>query len=378
MKATDTGSSPEGTGARIGTSRSFSIGAGVLAAILAIGLFIIAPVPRTLPSHVTGDAAVMDAVLPALEKGPRTRLALAQISPDGETVFAGKGADEHAIFEIGSITKTFTGALLAIAIEEGEVTPETTVAEIIPEVDSEAGSITLTELATHRSGLPRLGYTSTAHRAEFFVRSILGRDPYDETDEDLIAILNQQDLPDDPEPEYSNLGFAVLGMVLARAAGTDYPTLLEDRILDPLELNDTSLIWDEQDLPPEPPLGYTVHGDRVEAWAMGASSPAGGIRSSSHDLAIWASAVADGTAPGAAGFEPLDDYTKGRQIGMAWITVPPEAEDEQLVTYHNGGTSGYSSFLGIGEDGYTLVVLADSQTDVDGALDVVKGSGHSE
>lgn len=54
MKATDTGSSPEGTGARIGTSRSFSIGAGVLAAILAIGLFIIAPVPRTLPSHVTG------------------------------------------------------------------------------------------------------------------------------------------------------------------------------------------------------------------------------------------------------------------------------------------------------------------------------------
>ena len=374
----EAGEGTDGFSERTGARRALVIGALVLTTVVAAGLVLIAPVPRTLSPAETGDRAVLDAVLPTLEPGPRTRLSIARISPEGQTRFAGRGADEHTVFEIGSITKTFTGALLAIAIERVEVNAETTLGEVLPEVDSEAGSITLAQLATHRSGLPRVGHESIAAQASFFLDSLTGRDPYDETNEDLIAIVNRQDLPDDPEPAYSNLGFAVLGLALARAAGTDFPALLQDRILTPLELEDTVLVWDEDDLPDDPVLGYTDQGDRVEAWTMAASSPAGGIRSSVHDLAIWAAACADGSAPGAASIEPIIEYTEGRQIGMAWITVPPESAGEQSLVYHNGGTSGFSSFLGIGEDGSAVVVLGDSQTDVDGAMDVVKGGGDDE
>lgn len=355
-----------------GSTKATLAAIAIIAAVVA-GLAVVAPSPRQLSSVQTGSAELIDRLLPHIDGEPLHNLAVAEISPDGQSTFAGRGADEHTEFEVGSITKTFTGALLAVALEEGEVTAETTVSDLFPEVTSASGSITLMELATHSSGLPRVGYESTLEQAEFLISALFNKDPYDESLEDIIEILNSTELDPEPEPAYSNLGFSVLGLALAQAAGSDYESLLQARLFTPLGMDETRLVWDSDDLNADSPSGYSAQGDKVQPWSMEASSPAGGIRSTAHDLAIWAQEMSNRTAPGAKSMDPVADYTNGRKIGMAWITNPPKSRGDQSLISHNGGTSGFSSYMGIAEDGHVIIVLGDTETSVDGVGAIVRG-----
>ena len=145
------------------------------------------------------------------------------------------GAD--TVYDIGSVTKVFTALALADMAAHREVALDDPVAKYLPKgtVMPHDGNreITLADLATHTSGLPL--------RPD----NLAPKDPdnkYAEYSEaDLYAFLAHYK---PPHPigsayDYSNPGFGLLGVALARRAGTDYDTLIERRILKPLGMTDT-------------------------------------------------------------------------------------------------------------------------------------------
>jgi D-alanyl-D-alanine-carboxypeptidase/D-alanyl-D-alanine-endopeptidase len=143
----------------------------------------------------------------------------------------GKAPDGDTVYEIGSITKTFTAALLAQSVRAGQVTLETPVAQLLPDARIPARNgkeITLLDLATQFSGLPRLPLNLLPKDAA---------NPYADYDAArLKAFLADYQLSRDPGEgyEYSNLGFGLLGYALAQSQHTTYPELVAKDVLQPL------------------------------------------------------------------------------------------------------------------------------------------------
>ena len=149
--------------------------------------------------------------------------------------------DGDTIFEIGSVTKVFTSLLLADMVNRKEVALDDPAAKYLPEnvkmPERSGKSITLLDLSTHSSGLPRLPSN---------LKPKDPRNPYaDYSVDDLYQFLSGYELPRDPlsgsEFEYSNLGGGLLGHLLAYRAGTDYESLIGTRITRPLGMPDTGI-----------------------------------------------------------------------------------------------------------------------------------------
>ena len=143
------------------------------------------------------------------------------------------------LFEIGSVTKTFTALLLQDMIERGEMKLDDPVAKYLPEsvkMPTRNGKeITLLHLATHTSGLPDIPDNLDPKRAD---------NPFaDYTVEKMYAFLSGYQLTRDPGAkfEYSNLGMGLLGHVIALKAGTNYESLVVDRICRPLKMDSTRI-----------------------------------------------------------------------------------------------------------------------------------------
>ena len=147
--------------------------------------------------------------------------------------------DGDTIFEIGSISKVFTSLLLADMVKRKEVTLDDPAAKYLPEhvrmPERSGRAITLLDLSTHSSGLPRVPGNLNPKDPN---------NPYaDYSVDDLYEFLSGYTLPRDPgsEVEYSNLGGGLLGHILAHRAGTDYETLVRVRITEPLGMPDTGI-----------------------------------------------------------------------------------------------------------------------------------------
>ena len=301
------------------------------------------------------------------------------VSPGGETYLSrgvravGKqgAVDEDTLFEIGSITKTFTGLLLADMVRRGEVSLDDPVAKYLPpqaapprEGDRQ---ITLLDLATQHSGLPRMP-------ANFAPAD--PRDPYvDYTAEKLYADLPRETLA---KPigtyGYSNLGMGLLGHVLGRAAKSDYATLVRERITGPLGMTVTAF-----DVPPalaeRAAQGHDTEGaapSPVPAWTWtraSALTAAGGLRSTAREMLRYLAANAGLVETRLAG--PMAEAQRERAeagssemgIGLAWH-LKKTAKGPLL--WHNGGTGGFHSFCGFDPATRTgVVVLANGSGSID-------------
>ncbi|MCC9194392.1 beta-lactamase family protein [Arthrobacter sp. zg-Y916] len=332
------------------------IAGGAAAAVVLLCGLAAAPWPPKLSGNVTGDAALAERVRPLLT-APANQVSVAWI--DGDNVrYAGFGADELTEYEIGSVSKTFTSSLLADAVERGEVTLETTVADILgkdlTDPDAEIGTVTLAELASHRSGLPRLAAGIDA-LPSLLVGQLLNRDPYTATPAQILTQAQSAGLNNRGAVAYSNLGYAFLGQLLAKAAGTSWEELLADRVLTPLALKETYAPVTAENLPDGAPTGRSAAGRPEGAWTLAGSAPAGGIRSTAADLARYAQAQLDGTAPGAAALEP--QWGDGdRRYGLGWVT---EERGGREITWHNGQTGGFWSMVALDrESGRAVVMLS--------------------
>src|SRR5688572_7395242 len=148
----------------------------------------------------------------------------------------GRPLDGETVFQIGSVTKVFTGLLLADMVVRGEVGLDDPAAKYLPpgaRMPQRGRPITLIDLSKHWSALPSMptNFALTARPNPYEAYSA----------EQLYAFLNSYELPREPGTQaYSNLGVALLGRLLARQAGMDYEALLRQRVLGPLGLNNTS------------------------------------------------------------------------------------------------------------------------------------------
>ncbi|GAA0250629.1 serine hydrolase domain-containing protein [Cryptosporangium japonicum] len=335
------------------------IAVGVVVAALAL---LGGPAPHHLRDTHRGDDALARRVLDVVgdEAGGYRGLAVARVDRSGTaTTLVGDDAGGPR-FEIGSIGKVFTGMLLADLVAAGDVRADETLRTAFPDVrftDPAVGDATLAELASHRSGLPRLGGGPATVLSGAWT-NVTGGDPYGQSVEDLLREAAGTSVGGGRgEVRYSNLGLALLGHALAARTGTPYPQLVTERILRPLGMSGTTIDagpdrgWAE---------GATASGRRTAAWTGLGYAPAGvGVRSTAADLAKLVTATMDGTAPGADATTPRWADGDERRVGYAWFT-------DGDITWHNGGTGGFRSYVGLDRAaGEGVVVLGNTNRDVE-------------
>lgn len=293
-------------------------------------------------------------------------------SVDGKISFAGfasaqdnrKDYHEKVLFEIGSITKVFTGLLLAQAVLEGKVTLDTPVSQWLGEdvkfADPRVGAITLKQLSTHTSGLPRLPGNH--------MMGIKEGDPYAAYDEKLLkAFLSTTHLKGDgPFPcSYSNLGVGLLGHLLGKVYNSTWEEAVISRICKPLGLDATRMTITGSKLPLAPPH----HGKKeASSWHFDTIAGAGGLRSTATDLLKFGQAMAKPeSTPLAAAFalamKPHAENPGSGQIGLG----PFISKRDGVVTYdHDGGTGGYRSGLQVIPEKNIVRVVLINNTQLDG------------
>lgn len=259
-----------------------------LPAVLALaGLTTLIPPAAAAQQHFPAESDLELMIRYLVEDGEAPGMVLGVLEPDGSTKVVSYGSAGEAashelgpgsVFEIGSITKTFTATLLADMVLRGVVSLDDPVSTYLPaevRVPSRNGrEITLLHLATHRSGLPSEPDDMGAAGAD-------GARPY--TPEQAYAFLSRHQLRRDPGAayEYSNFGFALLGHALARAAGVGYPELVRSRILEPLGMDDTGFGDDAGDQLVRGHANGEPAPYRTD-WSIFAS--AGALRSTAPDL----------------------------------------------------------------------------------------------
>ncbi|WP_433556805.1 serine hydrolase domain-containing protein [Pseudonocardia xinjiangensis] len=333
------------------TRRGATAGVVAVSIVLALTVGLLArPAPSRLPAGHVGDAALA-ALAREVVGEDRPALAVAVVTA-GEVRTAAVGAGLEDRFEIGSVSKGLTGLLFEDMIERGEVSPETRVGDLVT-LDGPVAEVTLAQLATHASGLPP--QPSTAGQfVDNFWSSLTAGNPYDGTVAQRLADLGGTELGA-PPGTYSNVAFELLGAALAGAAGTPFPRLLAERVLTPIGMSDTSVPVSPADLGPRDLRGETAGGRLADPWVGEAVGPAGGLRANVSDMATLARALVVGAAPGIGALSPRGVLDEDR-IGWAWITtVVPGSE--RSVVWHNGGTGGFTSFIGIDRAAGTAVVL---------------------
>lgn len=274
-----------------------------------------------------------------------------------------KPLDGDTVFEIGSITKGFTGILLADMARKGEVALDDPAQKYLPEgvkmPQKGEKAITLRDLSTHRSGLPRL--PSNLKPADKM-------NPYaDYGAAQLYEFLNGHTLRREPGEayEYSNLGAGLLGHLLARRAGKGYEALLRERVLDPLGMKDTRITLTEG-MQARLAQGHGMQLEAVKNWDLDVLAGAGALRSTANDMMRLMEAMMGGKGPLAESIRMAVSERRPAApklaIGLGWHMW----EGDREIVWHNGGTGGYRSFAGYAaKTGKAVVVLSNAAISAD-------------
>lgn len=275
-----------------------------------------------------------------------------------------QAATSTTLFEIGSITKTFTTTLLALDVEMKTLSLEDPIQKYLPESvkvparDNKV--ITFLDLATAHSGLPRMpGNFAPASND----------DPYiDYTEDKMFSFISQYTLPRNigEQYEYSNLGMALLGVTLAHEHHTTYRELVTRNLLKPLKMTNTWLNMPNQNHP-HVATGYAGN-NPVHAWNWSDESSmqsAGGLLSTAEDMMKYAIANLEpsskplGKAMVQAHRARMSAGRENTKIGLGWHITGE-------TVWHNGGTGGFRSFLGFSPGSKkAIVILTNSSTGAD-------------
>lgn len=266
-------------------------------------------------------------------------------------------APERIRFEIGSVSKLFNAVLLARAVRCGQARFAEPIADLLPAgfrpADARVATITLLQLATHRSGLPRLPPNLAASGLD---------DPYAAYDEAaLIASLATVTLADDPfsAVRYSNYGAGLLGHLLARRRGMDWSTALSAEVLTPAGLSDTTA---GPDAALDQRLAQPYVGARaVPAWRFQALRAAGALRSSAADLLAFGEALLGAQAELSADFAELVAHTDDASGPGLFCDV----DAQPTVYWHNGATNGSRAVLRLSPTDRRVEVVLINQAEAD-------------
>lgn len=246
--------------------------------------------------------------------------------------------NNHTLYDIGSITKTFTSTLLAIAVQQRLLTLETPIAKFLPDSLTEnlgLKNITFKQLANHTSGLPR--------DVDNFGSTITDADqPFGNYSVDMLYsfLKNYKLAKATGKYEYSNLGVGLMGAILETVFHNSYRKLVEEHITSQLAMNETVIEIDTTKFK-NLAQGYNLYYQPVPFYRMQAMEPAGAVKSSTYDLLTYAKAQLsshDEILDSALRLTHKVSYERvPNKIGLGWQYL----EDHKNVLNHDGGTGGY-------------------------------------
>lgn len=306
-----------------------------------------------------------------VDKGDNMSIVIGVVDSNGTEFYSyGKMAasdpevpNEYSIFEIGSITKVFTTILLVDMVENGEISLKDPVSKFLPDSINvpqfNDHLITLFNLATHNSGLPRM--------PDNFAPEDDSNPFADYSVDNLYQFLNSYSLPRDvgKSYEYSNLGMGLLGHILAKHAQISYEGLVFARITHILDLKDTIIELNEDQ---KTRLAKGHSGKReVANWDLPTLAGAGALRSTAFDMLRFVAfnlglQTSDLYSVMQKTHQPQVSTTSPTmKVGLAWHILTRE---DNAIIFHDGGTGGYRSFIGFSnEKKKGVVVLTNSNRD---------------
>ena len=337
--------------------------AAVVAAAMAavIGLRFVRQRARRIPDK--GDlAATVDADLAKMVKGRPQQAIAVGVYRQGRTVVRGMGPaglggegapDGATVFQIGSVTKVFTATLLQLLCDEGRLSLDDTLGDLIGTqvpLAPRARGITLRQLATHTSGLPRLPKDFMRRLAAKVGKAQVMHDPYSHfSPADVFSYLAAAEgLRPPGRFVYSNLGMGLLAHVMERRTGQDYGSLLAEKIFGPLGMDSTAV-------EPTPGMrarlvpGHTANGQPAPCWTFEALAGAGALSSDVDDLLAFVRASVEGEGGLAASLRATRQPQPGGTTALGWIRATPVERFLGVpdVLWHDGMVGGYAAYVAI-------------------------------
>lgn len=318
-------------------------------------------------------------VQPLIEQKRTPGMVVGVLFPDGSRQTFGYGTtatvgghrpDAETLFAIGSVSKGFLGATAAVLVQEGVLSWDDTLEQLLPPgtvLSAAAKEITLLQLATHTSGLPRQPFTPTmlAYLVQYL---FTGENFYRHLDRDfLLNYLRDFDPPSRREPRYSNIGYGLLGYALELRTGKKVDALVSEKLLLPLQLNSTS--YSPERLPGYNQHAYGHAGDQPKLISRGRPVPdwrftdvltgSAALYSDVNDLLSYAAAHLHSNGDPVLDAALRDTLTVRMQRpieapAIAWIV---DEVDGHKISYQIGLVAGYTSYVGLDIDNKTAVVV---------------------
>ena len=276
----------------------------------------------------------------------------------------GFDVDEHSVYEIGSITKVFTCIMLAEKVLQGDMKLSDPITDYFPDnvkvPSRNSRIITIKDLATHSSGLPRMpdNFTPTNPLNPYF----------DYTVDMAYEFMSGHELTRDIGSlfEYSNYGMGMLGHILELKSGKSYEDLIVERIADVFDMNDTRVVFTKS-MKDHLARAHS-NGREVENWDLPALAGAGAIRSTTTDMVKFLQANMDTNESVLNKAMKLSHQVAYKnegqdfEMGLGWHYV----KNGKTIVWHNGGTGGYRAFAGFVEGtNRGVVVLTNSDDGID-------------
>ncbi len=283
-----------------------------------------------------------------LNKFPdKSQIALAKII-NGQPYFYGaikqdniinSASNANAIFDIGSVAKVFTSALLAQCVLNGKLSLDDNIDQYLDVSLKNSAKISFKQLATHTSGLPRL--PPGLFWEALFKNSDNPYKDYSETRllELLQYILKQKKVG---KFRYSNLGAGLLAYVLSQINNCSYEELIQDSLCKPLQLNLTTT--NKEQIKKQLVIGQNKKGKEVPFWQLNSLTGAAGIYSNVNDLAKFIIANFDKSNEAFSLQHKINDQINSKlSIALGWLSIVPKTDEHAHYLWHNGGTAGFSS-----------------------------------
>lgn len=270
---------------------------------------------------------------------------------------------KHTVYEIGSVSTTFCGLILAYAVKEGRVGLEDDIRKYLPGNYSDLiyakAPIRVKHLVNHTSGLPLIpenllqqeGYDSLNPYKHYKRQQIF----------DYLKVVKLKKQPG-LTCEYSNLGIALLGIILEGIYSKSFEDLVNEKICTPAQMKSSFIFatYLQKDVMAQ---GYNENGEVTPAWELGGFASAGGIHSSAEDMLLYLDLQFSETDP-AINLAHQPTFVGRQTLAFAWFIK--RTNYGNTLYWHNGATFGFRSFCGfVKEKNCSVVVLSNSARDLD-------------
>jgi CubicO group peptidase (beta-lactamase class C family) len=359
--------------------------------LLAIGTRARAQVPE-MPT-----AQQLDALFSGVTSPDAPGLA-ALVRMNGETVFErGYGVrdlrskakiDAHTNFRLASFTKQFTAMAIMLLVHDGKLRYDETLAEIFPDFPGYGKTITVRNLLNHTSGLP--DYEDLMDVDEKAKGPRWSPEKQIQDAEVLELLKKEKSGKSAPGTSwaYSNSGYVVLGLIVAKVSGKPYGAFLQERIFAPLKMNHTIVYQKGKNEVANRAFGHSKEGNALKEIDQSSTSATlgdGGMYSNLEDLTKWDDALRDHALLSEKEFQPAltpvklndgsdphwplepndDNLHPGKPVsyGFGWFLDPFQGHPRM---WHTGSTMGFRTVIErFTEAGNLTVIILCNRTDLD-------------